>query len=131
MVTTSPILDTLPSIDPATGKILQSFERTSPLAVPQLLAKAREAQKVWAKRSVAERCAQTAVLKTKILEARELLTDAVVRESGKPRAEVKFADIFVSLDSADYFAKNGQSLLEARKMAQQHPIREGKSRKPF
>jgi len=75
-------LDTLLSIDPATGKVLQSFERTSPLAVPQLLAKAREAQRSWAKRAVEERCALIAALKTKIFEARGLLTDAVVRWCG-------------------------------------------------
>ena len=80
MAATSSLLDTLPSVDPATGKVLQSFERTSPLAIPQLLAKARVAQQGWAKRPVAERCAQVAVLKTKILEARDLLTDAVVRD---------------------------------------------------
>src|SRR6266849_3546253 len=74
MAATLPLVDTLPSIDPATGKVLQSFERTSPLAVPQLLAKARAAQEIWAKRPVEERCARIAVLKTKLLEAREVLT---------------------------------------------------------
>ena len=63
---------------------------------------------------VEERCARIGILKGKILEARELLTDAVVRESGKPRAEAKFADIFVALDTADYFAKRGPKLLQAR-----------------
>lgn len=129
MVTTSHILDTLPSIDPATGAVLGSYERTSPLAVPQLLAKAREAQKAWAKRSVAERCAQIGVLKTKIFEARELLTDAVVRESGKPRTEAKFADIFVSLDSADYFTKHGESLLKPKSVAHHSLAAKAKSGK--
>src|SRR6202007_781566 len=101
MAATSPLLDTLPSIDPATGKVLQSFERTSPRTVPQLLARAREAQKAWAKRPVEVRCAQIAVLKKKILEAREVLTDAVVRESGKPRAEAKFAAFFICLDCGE------------------------------
>ena len=113
MAPTSAMLDTVPSIDPATGKVTKSYERTSPLAVPQLLAKTREAQRTWAKRPVEERCAQLAVLKAKILEARERLSDAVVRESGKPRVEAKFADVFVSLDSADYFAKHGPSLLKS------------------
>lgn len=112
MATTSAMLDTLPSINPATGEVMKSYERTSPLDVPQLLTKTREAQKIWAKRSVEERCAQLLVLRSKILEARELLADAVVRESGKPRTEAKFADVFVSLDSADYFAKYATSLLK-------------------
>jgi acyl-CoA reductase-like NAD-dependent aldehyde dehydrogenase len=131
MAATSPLLDTLPSIDPATGKVLQSYERTSPRAVPQLLAKAREAQKAWAQRPVAERCAQIAVLKTKILEAREVLTDAVVRESGKPRVEAKFADIFVSLDSADYFAKHGERLLKPESVAHHSLAAKAKTGKLF
>src|SRR5260370_22132943 len=131
MAATLALLDTLPSIDPATGKVLQSYERTSPRAVPQLLAKAREAQKAWAKRPVAERCAQIAVLKTRILEAREVLTDAVVRESGKPRAEAKFADIFVSLDSAEYFAKHGESLLKPKSVAHHSLAAKAKSGKLF
>jgi succinate-semialdehyde dehydrogenase/glutarate-semialdehyde dehydrogenase len=131
MAATSPLLDTLASIDPATGKVLQSFERTPPLAVPQLLAKAREAQRSWAKRPVVERCAQVAVLKTQILEARDLLTDAVVRESGKPRAEAKFADVFVSLDSADYFAKHGVSLLKPERVAHHSLAAKAKSGKLF
>jgi acyl-CoA reductase-like NAD-dependent aldehyde dehydrogenase len=131
MAATSPLLDTLPSIDPATGKVLQSFERTPPLAVLQLLAKARVAQKGWAKRPVAERCAQIAVLKTKILEARDLLTDAVVRESGKPRSEAKFADVFVSLDSAAYFAKHGASLLKPEPVAHHSLAAKAKSGKLF
>jgi len=51
-----------------------------------------------------------------LLAARETLTDAVVRESGKPRAEAKFADIFVALDTADYYAKNGRALLRPEKV---------------
>jgi len=112
MVAIPSLVESLPSIDPSTGKTLRTFEKASPLAVPQLLAKAREAQRIWARRSVKERCAQLFELRSKILEAREVLVDAVVRESGKPRTEAKFADVFVSLDTADYFAKNAPSLLK-------------------
>src|SRR5262244_1193498 len=96
------VAESLPSIDPATGKILKTFEKTAPQSVPALLAKCRAAQ---------ARCAQLQALRAKILEVREELTDSVVRESGKPRTEAKFADVFVSLDSADYFAKNAPKML--------------------
>jgi len=111
MVATPAILDSVPSVDPATGRILRTFEKTPPLGVPGLLARTRAAQRDWAKVPVEKRCAQLAVLKEKILGARDLLADAVVRESGKPRAEAKFADVFVALDSADYFAKHGPQLM--------------------
>ena len=113
MVATALTLETLASIDPATGLVRANFERTPVLQVPQLMQKAREAQTAWAKVPVKARCARIAILKTKILEARDRLADAVVAESGKPRVEAKFADVFVSLDTADYFAKNGPALLRA------------------
>jgi len=105
------VAESLPSIDPASGKILKTFEKTVPQGVPSLLAKCRAAQAAWAKLPIEKRCAQLKVLRAKILEVREELTDAVVRESGKPRTEAKFADVFVSLDSADYFAKNAPKML--------------------
>ncbi|MGB7847871.1 MAG: aldehyde dehydrogenase family protein [Candidatus Acidiferrum sp.] len=111
MVSTPVTVDTIPSLDPATGKVWASFERTPPLLVPQLLLKARAVQAAWAIVPVKERCSRIALLKNKILEARDMLADAVVRESGKPRAEAKFADVFVALDTADYFAKHGPELL--------------------
>lgn len=104
-------VETIPSINPATGQVLGHFEKTPVLALPQLLAKARVAHVEWAKRPVAERCKQIGVLQAKLLEQREKFTAAVVRESGKPRSEAIFADIFVSLDTAAYFAKKGPKLL--------------------
>jgi acyl-CoA reductase-like NAD-dependent aldehyde dehydrogenase len=116
MAATSVTLDTLASVDPSTGNVSATFDRTLPLHVPQLLAKAREAQSSWAKLSVQDRCARIANLKSEILEARDTLTDAVVRESGKPRVEAKFADVFVALDTAAYYAKHGPALLRPEKV---------------
>lgn len=113
MVATPVNLQTVPSIDPATGKVCASFERTPPLFVPQLLLKAREVQAGWARIPVKDRCTRIGVLKKKILEARDTLAAAVVRESGKPRVEAKFADVFVALDTAGYYAKYGPALLRA------------------
>ena len=43
--------------------------------------------------------------------SRNELADAVVRESGKPRSEALFSDIFVSLDTAGYLATNAEKML--------------------
>jgi succinate-semialdehyde dehydrogenase/glutarate-semialdehyde dehydrogenase len=45
------------------------------------------------------------------MASRKELADAVVRESGKPRVEALFADIFVALDSAEYWSKNAARAL--------------------
>ena len=44
------------------------------------------------------------------------LADAVVRESGKPRVEALFADVFVALDSAEYWSGNVGSALRTRRV---------------
>jgi acyl-CoA reductase-like NAD-dependent aldehyde dehydrogenase len=51
-----------------------------------------------------------------MMASRNELADAVVRESGKPRAEALFADVFVSLDSAEYWAREAASALRTRRV---------------
>jgi acyl-CoA reductase-like NAD-dependent aldehyde dehydrogenase len=112
MAVTAIPLDTIPSIDPATGKILAQIEKTAPAAVQGIVSQARLAQTAWAALPVAKRCAQMGKLRDRILASRDALADAVVAESGKPRVEALFADLFVALDTAKYFAKNGARLLQ-------------------
>jgi acyl-CoA reductase-like NAD-dependent aldehyde dehydrogenase len=127
MVATPLSVDTVPSIDPASGRVCANFERTPPSTVASLLGKARAAQASWAKRPIEERCAQMGVLKKKILEARKALGDTVVRESGKPRVEALFADVFVSLDTADYFLNIGAELLKPEHVPHHNTAAKAKS----
>jgi succinate-semialdehyde dehydrogenase/glutarate-semialdehyde dehydrogenase len=111
MVATAVPLDTLPSIDPATGKVLAHFEKTPPAALPQIVGRARAAQNDWAKLPIEKRCAQLRVLRERMMVSRNVLADAVVAESGKPRVEALFADVFVGLDTSEYISKNAARLL--------------------
>ncbi len=116
MAATAISVDTLPSINPATGETLGYFEKTPPTALPQILARARTAQADWALLPVRARCKRLGTLRERILSSRNSLADAVVAESGKPRVEALFADIFVALDSAEYFAKNAPRLLRTERV---------------
>lgn len=129
MVATQVAREMLASIDPATGAVRAEFERTPGTEVAGLVGRARAAQAEWAKRPVAERCALIGKLKTTILEWRDRLAEAVVRESGKPRVEALFADVFVSLDTAEYFAKQGKKLLRAEKVKHHSTAAKAKSGK--
>ena len=111
MAATAIPIDTLPSVDPATGEVLAHFERTSASRIPEIVSRARVAQSAWARLSIHDRCAKLRVLRERILASRNELADAVVRESGKPRAEALFADIFVALDSAEYWSNAAASAL--------------------
>src|SRR5437870_9586196 len=114
MAATAIPIDTLPSINPATGEVLGHFERTPASSLPEIVSRARLAQR--AKLPIRDRCAKLRGLRDRIMASRNELTDAVVRESGKPRVEALFADIFVALDSAEYWSKNAESALRTRRV---------------
>ncbi len=111
MAATAAPFDSILSINPATGEIVTQFPRTHPSSLPAIIARARSAQNAWAKLPIVGRCARLNVLRQRMLASRDVLADAVVRESGKPRVEALFADIFVALDTAAYFSKHAARLL--------------------
>jgi len=116
MAATAISVDTLPSINPATGEALGYFEKTPAAALPRVVARARAAQSAWAHVPLRERCERLRNLRDCIMSRRDQLADAVVAESGKPRVEALFADIFVAVDTAAYFAKNGQRMLQSERV---------------
>ena len=116
MAATAIPIDTLPSINPATGEVLAHFERTPASSLPEIVSRARIAQGVWARLPIRDRCYKLRGLRERIMASRNELADAVVRESGKPRVEALFADIFVALDSAEYWSRNAASALRTRQV---------------
>jgi acyl-CoA reductase-like NAD-dependent aldehyde dehydrogenase len=116
MAATAIPIDTLPSINPATGEVLAHFESTPASSLPEIVSHARVAQSAWAKVPIRDRCAKLRVLGERIMRSRNELADAVVRESGKPRVEALFADIFVALDSAEYWSRGAASALRTRRV---------------
>jgi succinate-semialdehyde dehydrogenase/glutarate-semialdehyde dehydrogenase len=127
MAATAIPVETIPSIDPATGKILAQFERTLPSALPEFMARARAAQSAWCAVPIEQRCAFLRVLRERLMASRDALADAVVAESGKPRVEALFADIFVALDTAQYFSKNGAWLLRSERVPHHSTAAKAKS----
>lgn len=116
MAATAIPIDTLPSINPATGKVLAHIEKTPPKMVGRTVLLARAAQKQWAKVPLRERCLRLGKLRQCLMASRHELADAVVSESGKPRAEALFADIFVALDSAEHWSRRAPAALRAERL---------------
>jgi acyl-CoA reductase-like NAD-dependent aldehyde dehydrogenase len=104
------------SVDPATNETRIWMEATSPEQIASILDRARTAQRNWARRPMAERCQLLNKLREMIFATRNELADAVVHESGKPRAEALFSDIFISLDTAAYLAANAEQMLAAERV---------------
>jgi succinate-semialdehyde dehydrogenase/glutarate-semialdehyde dehydrogenase len=118
---------TIPSINPATGEALGCFERTSPSRMPEIVARTRATQATWSKIPIADRVARLKLLRERILSSRDAFADAIVRESGKPRAEALFADIFVALDTAQYFAVNAERMLQPQSVPHHNLAAKAKS----
>jgi len=116
MAATAIPIDTLPSINPATGEVLAHFERTPAASLPEVVSRARLAQRDRAKLPFPDRCVKLHGLRDRIMTSRNELTDAVVLESGKPRVEALFADIFVALDSAEYWSRNAANALRTQRV---------------
>ena len=116
MPTSTVAAERIASINPATGETIAWVEATSPHQVASIVARARLAQADWARRSLAERSAFLNALRKQMFATRDALADAVVRESGKPRAEALFSDIFVSLDTTAYLAANAEKMLAAERI---------------
>ena len=129
MAATAIPVDAVLSINPATGETVAQLERTHPARLPEILERARAAQREWARVSIAERCGRLNALREKIMASRAMLADTVVSESGKPRAEALFADIFVALDTAKYFAKNAERLLREERVPHHNLAAKAKSGK--
>jgi acyl-CoA reductase-like NAD-dependent aldehyde dehydrogenase len=129
MAATAISVDSLPSINPATGEALGYFEKTPPTALPQIVARARAAQAAWGRVPIGQRCAQLRDLRDRIMSSRDVLADAVVAESGKPRVEALFADIFVAVDTAAYLAKNAAHLLSPEQVPHHSTAAKAKSGK--
>jgi acyl-CoA reductase-like NAD-dependent aldehyde dehydrogenase len=127
MAATAIPVDTLPSINPATGEVLAHFERTPASSLPEIVSRARAAQGAWTKLPIHDRCAKLRALREQIMLKRNDLAEAVVRESGKPRVEALFADIFVALDSAEYWSKNAASTLRTRQVPHHSTAAKAKS----
>src|SRR5271170_6354414 len=121
MAATAVPINALTSINPATGEALAHVAATPPSQIPQLVAQARVTQTKWAATPLEERCALLVKLREQILASRNSLADAVVLESGKPRVEALFADVFVSLDTAAYYAKQAPTLLRDERV-QHHSL---------
>src|SRR5438445_10395618 len=127
MAATAIPIATLPSIDPATGAVVGLFEKTPSSLLPEIVAYARSAQSEWVKISIPDRCAKLRTLGECIMASRNELADAVVLESGKPRVEALFADLFVALDSAKYWSQNAASALRTERIPHHSTAAKAKS----
>ncbi len=117
----------LESFDPATGEVIGRFDATPVDELPRIVKRAHSAQQEWAARSLRERCAQVRRLRDVLYARRQEVAELVARESGKPRVEALFAEVMLSLDLADYYARHAPRLLRPERVPHHNVAMKAKS----
>ena len=120
-------LSTVQSTDPATGEVVARFESTPAGELGVIVRHARAAQKDWAATPLKARCALIRRLGEVIYSRRGELAERVTRETGKPRAEARFADVLISLETAKYYARNAPRFLREERVPHQNLAAKAKS----
>src|SRR5260370_30579146 len=82
MAATAIPVDSLPSINPATGEVLAHIERTPASLLPEIVSHARVVQGEWAKGSIRHRCAKVRGLRARMMASPKEFAHAPVRRYG-------------------------------------------------
>lgn len=102
--------------NPATGEWLGSVPALSAVEVADAIARARVAQKSWAKSSFAQRRAVLAHILDHVLQHAEELCDTIVKDSGKTYENAMLGEIFPICNKIRWTIKNGEKFLKPEKV---------------
>ncbi|MGV8950559.1 MAG: NAD-dependent succinate-semialdehyde dehydrogenase [Cypionkella sp.] len=98
------------SINPATGKLSQSFSELTSAELETKLATAEACYQTWKKTSYAERAVILHKAATLLREQSEAFARTMTQEMGKRIAEAR-GEVAFSADILDYYAKNAERFL--------------------
>lgn len=102
---------TITSINPATGEPLGEVPDMGADEVRAAIAKARAAQREWARVPLATRCRRVARFADVLMTRAEEVIDVLVREAGKTRLEALGMEVVLVGDLVRYFAKHAPEML--------------------
>jgi succinate-semialdehyde dehydrogenase/glutarate-semialdehyde dehydrogenase len=100
---------------PATLEVIGEIECASREDVAAAVAKARAAQKSWAKLSPAERAKYVLRARDLVLKRQDDICATVIRETGKVPNDAMSMEIFASADVMTFYAKNAEKFLAPEK----------------
>ncbi len=100
---------------PVTLESIGEIEVANAADVRAAVSKAREAQRKWALLGFKERGSYLKRALSILLEKQDDYLEVILRETGKPRVEAVFTEIFASCDFLSYWAKHSGRILKERK----------------
>lgn len=97
--------------EPATRKVLGSVQVTAPEALPGIIARARQAQGLWAKTSFDERRKVIGLILDHVLAHADELCEIISRDSGKTRHNAMLGEVWPVVAKARWTMANGEKHL--------------------
>jgi succinate-semialdehyde dehydrogenase/glutarate-semialdehyde dehydrogenase len=104
------------AIDPATLEEIGRVPNTHLERMPEIFARAREAQKRWAALSFAERKVHILKMRDYIVAHAEELAAIVSRDNGKTRMDAMTTEVIPSTLACDWYANNAAEVLAPKKL---------------
>ena len=106
--------------NPATGEEIGRVATTPPDSVAAIVQRARDAQRVWARKTWRERRGKIERFRSLLARDAEAWADAIRTEIGKPRAEALGGDVIASLDAIRWTIRHGGSALTGERLGAGH-----------
>src|ERR1700758_3413169 len=96
----------IPSINPATGEVLDEIQCASDEEVLAAVNRAHAAQSTWSELGVLRRIEILREFQRRLHAGKSRIAEAITREAGKPAAEALTTEVLVVLDAARFLIDN-------------------------
>ena len=110
------------STNPKTGAVLKEISKTDPAELPQIFARAAQAQKLWAKTPIKQRAQKLLHLREVLTRKVDSLAEVIHLENGKPIIEALVCEMLPSIELLTYYASIAPKKLRDHEIAIRNPI---------
>src|SRR5690242_12016926 len=104
------IHDQISTINPATGKVIASYNITEDEQIFQIVSNARKCFEAWRKKDILERCDYIRSLAKVLKKDKEQFSRVITEEMGKPIAQ-SYAEIDKCIWLCEYYCEHAESFL--------------------
>jgi len=108
--------------NPATGAEIGQVANTDLKQLPEIFARARSAQKIWAHRSFADRARALRLMRDYILANADELAQVVSQSNGKTLVDAMATEILPCTLACDWYAKHAGKVLRDKKLPIDSPL---------
>src|SRR5271154_1084309 len=103
--------------NPATGETIGSVDMTAPEAIEELVGAVAKVQPLWALLRVRDRARYMRRMAQAVIDDFDELQHELVREQGRPGAEIAALELLAAIDALIWIADDGAQVLGERRVA--------------